>query len=155
MPDHLPPPFPAEEIGLRLVLLGRRWRNALDERLRHAGLTDATWRPLVHLRRLPEPPTQRELAALLGIEGPSLVPLLDNLAKADLIERRADEHDRRARRIHLTAKGRGLASNMQREVSAAESALVSGLSPEELSHCAQALLRLEEALGRAGQEERP
>ncbi|MBE9606406.1 MarR family transcriptional regulator [Acetobacteraceae bacterium H6797] len=154
MPDHHLP-FPAEEIGLRLVLLGRRWRNALDERLRHAGLTDATWRPLVHLRRLPEPPTQRELAALLGIEGPSLVPLLDSLAKAGLIERRPDEHDRRARRIHLTSKGRELASNMQREVSAAESALVSSLSREDQADCARALTLLEGALNKPAQEGRP
>ena len=73
------------------------------------GLTEATWRPLVYVRRLGDGVRQKELATALSIEGPSLVRLLDNLERRGLIERREDETDRRARGIHLTRAGRELA----------------------------------------------
>ncbi len=49
--------------------------------------------------------TQTELADLLEIEGPTLVPLLDSLEKQALIERRPVAGDRRAKQIALTEAG--------------------------------------------------
>ncbi|WP_298318005.1 MarR family transcriptional regulator [Reyranella sp.] len=49
-----------------------------------------------------------ELAAALGLEGPSLVRLLDNLERRGLIERREHKSDRRVRGIYLTPSGREL-----------------------------------------------
>ena len=44
------PPAPARlRFGIKFVLLARRWRQALDQRLAEVGLSDATWAPLVHL----------------------------------------------------------------------------------------------------------
>src|SRR3546814_7214069 len=90
--------------GIRFSLLARRWRQVLDAHLATAGLSDATWIPLVHLSETGGGITQKELAALVGIDGSSLVRLLDILCRKGLVERRADESDGRARRIHLTPR---------------------------------------------------
>src|SRR3546814_11911523 len=87
--------------GIRFSLLARRWRQVLDAHLATAGLSDATWIPLVHLSETGGGITQKELAALVGIDGSSLVRLLDILCRKGLVERRADESDGRARLIHL------------------------------------------------------
>lgn len=42
------------------------------------------------------PLTQRDLASFLGVEGPTLVRLLDGLEAKDLIARRVCPDDRRA-----------------------------------------------------------
>ena len=97
------------DFGFRVARIARRLRQAVDAELRVLGLTEATWRPLVYVRRLGDGVRQKELATALSIEGPSLVRLLDNLERRGLIERRDDETDRRARGIHLTRSGRELA----------------------------------------------
>src|SRR3546814_3268371 len=77
----------------------------LNAHLATAGLPDATWIPLVHLSETGGGITQKELAALVGIDGSSLVRLIDILCRKGLVERRADESDGRARLIHLTPAG--------------------------------------------------
>ena len=79
------------DFGFRVARIARRLRQAVDAELRVLGLTEATWRPLAYVGRLGEGVRQRELAAALGIEGPSLVRLLDNLERRGLIERREHE----------------------------------------------------------------
>lgn len=49
--------------------------------------------------------TAAELARLAGLEPSSLTGLLDRMARAGLIDRHPDPHDRRALRIRLTAHG--------------------------------------------------
>src|SRR5262252_10012683 len=97
------------DFGFNVARLARRLRQAVDAELQVFGLTEATWRPLAYVGRLGGGVRQKELATALSIEGPSLVRLLDNLERRGLIERRADESDRRARGIHLTRSGRELA----------------------------------------------
>jgi DNA-binding MarR family transcriptional regulator len=69
------------------------------------GLTVIEW---YILRALYEQDGQHasELARAVGRAATSFTPILDKLQHKDLIERRPDPADRRAVRIHLTAKGR-------------------------------------------------
>ena len=78
--------FSAVDFGRRLYRLGQNWRRQVDGRVRQFGLTDATWRPLLHLGRFGDGVRQTDLAASLAIEGPSLVRLLDALERTGLIE---------------------------------------------------------------------
>src|ERR1700750_953382 len=96
------------DFGFNVARLSRRLRQAVDAELRTFGLTDATWRPLAYVGRLGGGVRQKELATALGIEGPSLVRLLDSLERRGLIERREDESDRRARGIYLARARREL-----------------------------------------------
>src|SRR5689334_25036268 len=96
---------PKLDFGYRVSRISRRLRQAVDAELQVFGLTEATWRPLAYVGRLGGGVRQKELATALGIEGPSLVRLLDSLERRGLIERREDEYDRRARGIYLTPAG--------------------------------------------------
>lgn len=52
--------------------------------------------------------TQSKLAAVVNLDGSSVVPLLDKLAKRGLVERRTSTADRRHNHLHLTDLGREL-----------------------------------------------
>lgn len=100
------------------VLLGRRWRARVDERLRPSGLTLARTTVLYWLAQVPNVVTQRELADLVGIEGPTLVRQLHALEAQGLIERVPVANDRRAKGIKLTDKAMPMLETL-REVTSA------------------------------------
>ncbi|KAB2671627.1 MarR family transcriptional regulator [Brucella tritici] len=124
---------PRSQFGIRFSLLARRWRRALDIRLAEAGLTDATWVPLVHLHQTGGGVTQKELAALVGIDGSSLVRLLDILCRQGLAERRVDERDSRARLVHLTAQGEKRVAEIRQELAKGEKEMLADLSDDDIA----------------------
>ena len=73
-----------EQFGLRLGLVARLWRAEIDRRLATFGLTESRWLTLLHLSRLPQAATQRELAEAVGVRGPTLVRALDRLEAEDI-----------------------------------------------------------------------
>jgi len=76
-------------------------RRAFDRRAAALGVTRAQWRALTRLSR-EDGMRQVDLADALDIEPITLCRMVDRLAEGGLVERRADEKDRRAWRIHLT-----------------------------------------------------
>ena len=119
--------------GITFSLLARRWRRSIDAHLAAVGMTDATWVPLVHLKETGGGITQKDLAALVGVDGSSLVRVLDILAREGLIERRRDETDGRARLIHLTPDGEKRVGEIREELVRAEQAILSELSDGDLA----------------------
>lgn len=138
-----PIPDPRARFGMRFSLLARRWRRAIDSRLAAAGLTDATWVPLVHLHETGGGITQKALAQRVGVDGSSLVRVLDILCRQNLVERRADASDGRARLIHLTQTGQARVAEILRELAAAEQPLLAGLSDAELAAMLDGFDRIE------------
>lgn len=126
-----------------LVLLTRRWRQVLDGEFQSVGLTDATWRPLLHLRLLGDGVRQKDLAASVGIEGPSLVRLIDALVMKGLIERSEDATDRRARLLSLTPGGEEIVRRIQETVTTLENRLLSPFSDTEILQAAAFIESLE------------
>lgn len=89
-----------------LLLAGRLWRKiARAAAVRH-GMSEAAAAPLVWLDRLGENVRQTVLAEAVGIEGASLVRLLDELEGSGLVVRETDPADRRAKAVSLTPRGR-------------------------------------------------
>lgn len=137
---------PRARFGVRFSLLARRWRRALDAHLAEAGLSDATWVPLVHLQESGGGITQKELAALVGIDGSSLVRLLDILTRQGLVERRVDASDGRARLVHLTDAGAVRVAEIRRELIRAESLMLQDLSEDDISGMLDHFARIEQRL---------
>ncbi len=135
--------------GFRISRIARRLRQAVDLELRAYGLTEATWRPLVYVARLGAGVRQKELAIALGIEGPSLVRLLDGLERRGLIERREDDSDRRARGIHLTAAGRALERRVAKVSGAVQRRVLAEVAAADLAACDRAFALIERALDEA------
>ena len=138
-----------EEFGFRVARIARRIRQAVDAEVRAYGLTEATWRPLAYLGRLGEGIRQKELAHTLGIEGPSLVRLLDSLERRGLVERREDESDLRARGIYLTKAGRQLQSRVLKISEGIQRRLLSAVRKSDLEACDRAFHAIETALDQA------
>jgi MarR family transcriptional regulator for hemolysin len=134
------------DFGFNVARLARRLRQAVDAELGAFGLTEATWRPLAYVGRLGGGVRQKELATALGIEGPSLVRLLDNLEQRGLIERREDESDRRARGIHLTRAGRDLAVRVAKVGTEIQLRLLASVPVQDLETCQRVLAIIERQL---------
>lgn len=139
----------------RLTYLTRRWRKVLDTEFQSSGLTDATWRPLLHLHILGENIRQKDLAASLGIEGPSLVRLIDSLITKNLIERSEDDRDRRAKLLRLTPEGLKLVDRIRKTVTGLEDGIFSSFNDYELAQFADFVQRLESAVIDAGNQYKP
>mgnify|MGYP003792195181 CR=1 FL=1 len=120
--------------GFTLSVLARQWRRGLETGLAHAGLTDATWAPLLHLQESGDGITQKELAVRVGIDGSSLVRLIDILVNKGFVERQVDEQDRRARLIYLTAEGREAVKEIRRILAVSEAKFLGNVTPEEIDH---------------------
>ena len=127
----------------RLGLLTRRWRQVLDSEFQSVGLTDATWRPLLHLHLLGDGVRQKDLAASIGIEGPSLVRLIDTLVIKGLIQRLEDGTDRRAKQLCLTPEGQLVVARIREIVTILDNELLSPFSDSEVARFEQFILTLE------------
>ena len=103
-----------EIVGMTIARTARMWRNKLDERLSPLGLTQARWLVLMHLSRMGGEAPQKELAISVGVEGPTLVRVLDGLERLGLVQRVGVEGDRRARRVCLTPKADGVITDIMR-----------------------------------------
>jgi len=88
-----------------LLLAGRLWRKMARKAASEHGVSEAASSPLLWIARLGENVRQTALADAVGIEGASLVRLLDELQASGLITREPDASDRRANAVNLTAKG--------------------------------------------------
>ena len=130
-------------ILFHLTYLTRRCRRILDMEVQAVGLTDATWRPLLHLQLLGDGTRQKDLAASVGIENPSIVRLIDTLIAKGLIQRSEDATDRRAKLLCLTPEGRLLVDRIKETVMAIENELLKEFSDSDVSQMAQFIMRLE------------
>ncbi|TCI00440.1 MarR family transcriptional regulator [Roseococcus sp. SYP-B2431] len=108
------PPTDRIRVTASLLQAGRQWRRLAQDALAAHDISDAQASPLIHLGRLGGGVRQVTLAAHVGIEGPSLVRLLDQLEAAGLLERRDDPDDRRAKTLWLTPEGRRLVQRIER-----------------------------------------
>ena len=89
-----------DSLGFLLADVSRLMRHAFRQRLEGSSLTLAQARALIYVSRH-EGMRQVELADMLEIQPISLARLIDQLAAARLVERRADPADRRAYQLFL------------------------------------------------------
>lgn len=120
------------KFGIQFSITSRLWRRHIDQRLAQVGFTDVSWSPLLHLDEFGDGISQKALASSVGIEGSSLVRLLDSLEKKGFITRQADQHDRRTKRIYLTDEGRQQVSVLRGHLQEIEEDMLSDISDEEI-----------------------
>ena len=97
---------------------------------------------LVHLLRLGKTVRQSELARVVGVTEPSLVRTLNLLEGAGLIERIADETDRRAKHLSLTGEGEALAERIDKRLITLRVSLLDGITDAELETTVAVLDRI-------------
>lgn len=140
MPDT--PASDRRRFGFVFSVLARRWRRQVDTRLAGVGLTDATWTPLIHLSELGDGISQKDLAARVGLDGSSLVRLIDILAERGLVTRRTCDTDRRTNLIFLTEAGHAAVADIRRLLSEAEMEMLADVSDAEIAAMLAAFTRI-------------
>ena len=127
--------------------VARLLRTTFDRRVRALDLTRSQWWVLNHLFRQ-DGVTQSDLAEILDIEKATLGRLLDRMEAKNLVRRQTDQHDRRAKRIYLTAEVepsvqamRTIAAEMRRDA-------LSGLSRQDREQFVDLLITVKENLVR-------
>jgi MarR family transcriptional regulator for hemolysin len=136
------------ELGRLIARLARIWRRESDQALSDHGLSYATAIPLLVLSRQGETVRQGVLADELGIEGPSLVRLIDLLQAEGLVERREDPTDRRAKTLHLTKAGEAKVEETNRVLRRVRASLLRDIGTEELAITFETLQRIEQRANR-------
>jgi len=118
--------------AVRVILLGRRYRALLDDRLRPLGYSSARMEALSAIAGIRRPAAQIEIARRIGIEGPTLTRMLDVLEKEGLIARVADVQDRRTKRVSLTERGSTALAEIAAVADALRAEVLEGVSGAEL-----------------------
>jgi len=125
-----------------LTMVSRRHRTLLDDRLRHTGQTQARWRTLLWTSLSGGKATQREIADLVGVEGPTLVRVLDGLEAQGLVERSASTQDRRAKTVRLTEKAEPIMAEISNIADTLRSEMLQDISKAELEQCLSVFERI-------------
>lgn len=118
----------------------RTWRQALDRRLRHLGMGQASWLAIATIAKSGNvPPSQAELAARLGVEAPTMVSMIDRLVKSGYVLRQPSETDRRVKQVVLTEDGQKIYTSVKAEANALRHELLRGLDRQRLADAADVL----------------
>jgi len=128
----------------------RAWRVAVDRRLKHLGLSQASWMAIAFTAKEPGPLSQTQLAARVGVEDPTMVATVDRLVKAGYMQRTPSETDRRVKLLSLTQAGQDIYQKVWMQANAVRAEMLSDVDPAAM----QAAIDLLEGL-RAKLESNP
>ena len=130
MSPTTPADAPDHNLGWSLAVLLRRWHEHVERALATLPHGSRGYHVLSATTGS-EPPTQAGLAERLLIDRSVMTYLLDDLEAADLVRRRVDPRDRRARRVCATDHGRTVLARARSLVDHVEEELLSGLPAEQ------------------------
>ncbi len=134
-----------------LLLAGRLWRKIARAAAARHGVSEAASAPLIWIERLGENVRQTALADAIGIEGASLVRLIDELQASGLITRVPDPADRRANAISLTPRGREVVKEVNDALGALRLDVFAGIPAKDV----RSALKVLEAIKTAAASETP
>jgi MarR family transcriptional regulator for hemolysin len=143
-------PTPQERFSKALHASARSWRLALDARLKNLGVGQSGWLTIAFIAKSKVALSQRALAHELGVEGPSVVAMVDRLELAGLVVREPSATDRRVKLVLLTDAGRALYAKVKVEADAFRLSLLDSVDPVALAAATTLLetlhARIEESL---------
>lgn len=116
-------------LGFLLADVSRLMRRTFERKLEGSSLTLAQARALIHISRN-EGIRQVELADILEIRPISLARLIDQLAEAELVERRPDPADRRAYQLFLKPAAAAQLAAIDKVAAAIRTDALAGISKQ-------------------------
>lgn len=116
-----------------IVVAARRWRKLANDRIKPLGQTMARWETLFLVAFSDEELTQSEIARLISVEGPTMVRMLDTLARDGLIERHQSDTDRRVTVNRVTPKGMDAIREIMAITNVLRTDLLKDIDPEHLA----------------------
>ena len=131
MPSSSPAdPAVSEFTGQLFFRLWRASHMQTAAALESIGITTALFSVLNYLMTA-DVAIQQEIGAAIGIDPSTMVSLIDELERAGLAKRRPHPHDRRAREVVITPKGRRTVERGRALAREVEDAVLQGLGSEE------------------------
>lgn len=128
----------AIRLGFYIHDASRLRRIVFDTVLRPLGVTRSQAWVIAYLSRQ-EGMAQSDLANQLDLGKVALGGLVDRLEATGLVERRADDGDRRIKRIYLTTEGRKVVARMRKIATFANADILKGISAQDVQSTAQTL----------------
>jgi MarR family transcriptional regulator, transcriptional regulator for hemolysin len=131
-----------ENFAFEVAETARLIRREANKRAAVLGATKAQWRVLARLSRLGDGVRQIELAEGLDIEPITLCRMLDRLEEAGFVERRRDEGDRRAWRIHLTKAATPVLAKLEKMGVSFNADILTGISEADRAAASRVLAKI-------------
>ena len=134
-----------ESIGYSVAMAYRALRKTLDAKLGRYGITFRQWQILACLI-LEGEISQAKLAELIGVEGPTLVRILDRMEQKSWIRLNVSTHDRRKNLISPTKKVESVWERMTKCAHEVRSRAVKGISNKDIAKLRKLLEKIRENL---------
>jgi MarR family transcriptional regulator for hemolysin len=99
-------------VGYVVYSASKTFQKAFDLELRNKIGITMTQSKVIFALYLHSGLTQRELADKIGIESPTLVPIIDKMEEDGYLKRKPDTSDRRIKRVYTTSKTDSLWDSM-------------------------------------------
>lgn len=132
-------------IGVMIADVARLLRTAFDRRVRKLGLTRAQWLVLTRVHRRPGA-SQSELAEMMEVEKASAGRMIDRLEAKGWVERRAQDGDRRVKRVHLTPEAERVHKRIWRIAEVTVDDALANFSAQEGAQLRKLLVRVKQNL---------
>ena len=117
-------------VGSLIHEIDRLVKKRFDRFAETTGMSRAQWHVLAQVYKRPGI-NQAALADIVGVEPITICRMVDRLEALDLVERKPDPNDRRARLVHMTEAARPGLERMKAAAHALFSEALDGISPEE------------------------
>jgi MarR family transcriptional regulator, transcriptional regulator for hemolysin len=134
-----------KSFGFLLKDVSRRYVLRFERHAAEISLTLVQCRALTHLEKN-EGISQARLAELTDVEPMAMVRILDRMEADGVIERQPDPDDRRARRLHLTARAKPLLEEIWRLAALTRAETFAGIARAEREAFIDVLERLDSNL---------
>nr|WP_320115908.1 MarR family transcriptional regulator [uncultured Desulfuromonas sp.] len=130
-----------------IVAVGHAWKRRVNQELTNHNISTATALPIIMLMRQEKPMRQCELAEVLGIEGPSLVRIIDGMEQSGFVERITDPSDRRARLLVLGDDGHNVGAEVEKILADLRMTMLADADPDDVDATIRVLTLLANRLG--------
>ena len=152
---RLNPESEADDLYFRmtraLVVAARRWRKVANDRLKPLEHTMVQWETLYLVAYSGEELNQSQLSQLLGVHGPTMVRMLDTLARRGLIERQQSHEDLRVTINRITPAGRAVITKIMRLTNEMRREVLGDTDPQDLNTTLRVLAEILRRLDRIDQ----
>jgi MarR family transcriptional regulator, transcriptional regulator for hemolysin len=131
-----------------MVVSARLWRKLAREQVARHGVAEAGAAPLLWIGRLGGKVRQNVLADYCGMEGASLVRILDELQAQGLVVRVPDASDRRANLLDLTDAGQVKLKEIEAELAAFRLQAFEGIEAADIEAALKVFAAIKATAGR-------
>lgn len=131
--------FRALRLTRSIIVTARRWRKIANDHLRQAGQSMARWETLFLVAFSGKGLPQTELARLIGVQGPTMVGMLNQLAQEGLIQRYQSETDQRVTVNEITPAGLAAITDIMTITNVLRNELLAEIPREQQELCIEVL----------------